>query len=270
MLGLQTRVATVTQDYKKTLIGGTKYGDITGPQYRTVNHSEKTGNNVNGLFADKYTWDRISRTTDFIDDLKIEDEQVKSDLKARKWIINFLETDYTVPLGADNAAAMFGGAVGMLYNGFELFFGATLVKEVAVLRLEFEVDGKHYNLGAVSNVVTGPETPRDEVGNAIDEFFKDLIEALAKVPWWVWLIIFAIIAIIVIAILALFFPVAQQILVVILQVLKKVGAGLWWFICLPFKALKKLIVYLEQRRAERESIKKRSTSPKRKKKAVKR
>ena len=181
--------------------------------YKRVNHDEKAGNDVNGLFASKYKWDRISRTTDFIADLDIEDEQLKSDLKARTWIINFLETDYTVPLGADNAyVAVFGGVFGTFYNGFELLFGetsGTRVKEVAVLRLEFEVDGKHYNLGAVSNIVSGSDRPLDDKGNVVTDWLKDVLEALAKVPWWGWLIIFGVLAIIVIAILAIFWPVAK-------------------------------------------------------------
>ena len=94
--------------------------------------------------------------------MNIQDEQVKNDLKSRKWIINYLETEYEAPNGGDNIIAVLGGIGGIIYNAFDLLFSkmkGTLVKEVAVLRLEFEVDGKHYNLGAVSNVVTGPETP---------------------------------------------------------------------------------------------------------------
>lgn len=252
-----------TQDYKKTLVGGTKYGEISDRQYRTVNHDEKASNDVNGLFADKYNWDRICKTTDFIDDLKIEDEQVKSDLKARKWIINFLETDYTVPLGGDNVVAAFGGALGIFYNGFELLFGettGTLVKEVAVLRLEFEVDGKHYNLGAVSNVVSGGENPVDNKGNAIDEFFKDVLAALAKVPWWGWLIIFGVIALIVIFILSFFFPVFQVILQAILQVICGIGKGLWWVVSLPFKGIAAIIKSVQNRKPRRSSAKPRKSS----------
>ncbi len=252
-----------TQDYKKTLAGGTKYGEISDRQYKTVNHDEKASNDVNGLFADKYNWDRISRTADFIDDLKIEDEQIKSDLKARKWIINFLETDYTVPAGADNAAAAFGGVLGVFYNGFELLFGettGTLVKEVAILRLEFEVDGKPYNLGAVSNVVSGGENPVDNKGNAINEFFKDVLAALAKVPWWAWLIIFGVIALIVIFILSFFFPVFQVILQVILKVLLGIGKGLLWVISLPFKGIAAIIRSVQNRKASRRSANPRKSS----------
>lgn len=252
-----------TQDYKKTLVGGTKYGDISDRQYRTVNHDEKAGNNVNGLFADNYKWDRISRTTDFIADLDIQDEQVKSDLKARKWIINFLETDYTAPAGADNVAAAFGGVLGIFYNGFELLFGettGTLVKEVAVLRLEFEVDGKHYNLGAVSNIVTGPENPVDNKGNGVEEFFKNVLAALAKVPWWGWVIIFGVIALIVIFILSFFFPVFQVVLQVILKVICGIGKGLWWVISLPFRVIAAIIRSVQNRKPARRTTSKSSRS----------
>ncbi len=248
-----------TQDYKKTLLGGTKESELSERLYERVNHDEKAGNDVNGLFASKYKWDRISRTTDFISDLDIEDEDLKDTLKARTWIINFLETDYTVPLGADNAyAAVFGGVFGTFYNGFELLFGetsGTRVKEVAVLRLEFEVDGKHYNLGAVSNIVSGADRPLDEQGNVVTDWLKDVLEALAKVPWWGWLIIFGVLAIIVIAILSLFFPVAKVILQAILKVLKTVGQFLWKAICFPFKAIKKLSENIAAQRRQRQLYK---------------
>lgn len=252
-----------TQDYKKSLVGGDKYSVISDRKYRTVNHDEKAGNNVNGLFADKYTWDRISTTENFINDVKIEDEQVKSDLRARKWIINFLETDYTVPLGGDNTAAVFGGVLGVFYNGFELLFGettGTLVTEVAVLRLEFEVDGKHYNLGAVSNIVSGGENPVDNKGNAIDEFFKDVLAALAKVPWWAWLIIFGVIALIVIFILSFFFPVFQVILQAILKVLIGIFTGIWWVISLPFRGIAAIIKSVQNRKPARRTTSKSSRS----------
>lgn len=233
-----------TQEYSKAIASGIEYGEISALQYRTVNHSEKAGNNVNGLFADKYNWDRISTTADFIADVNIQDEQVKNDLKSRKWIINYLETEYEAPNGGDNIIAVLGGIGGIIYNAFDLLFSkmkGTLVKEVAVLRLEFEVDGKHYNLGAVSNVVTGPETPQDEIGNAVDEFFKNILAALARVPWWAWLIIFGVLVIIVIAILSLFFPVLRVVLQVIIKDLLAVFKGVWWVVCLPFRAIAALV-----------------------------
>ena len=258
-----------TQDYKRTLIGGTQYSPISETLYRTVNHSEKVSNNVNGLFADNYNWDRISKTSDFIADLDIQDEKTKSELRARKWVINFLETDYTVPAGADNGVAMFGGALGVLYNGFELLFGETSgthVKEVAVLRLEFEVNGKHYNLGAVSNVVSGPETPSDEIGNAIDEFFKGIGAVLAKIPWWGWLIIFGVIAVIVIFILSFFFPVLRVALQAILKGLQAVFKAIWWVICLPFRGIAGIIRNVRaSRERKRETATTKASRPKKKK-----
>lgn len=256
-----------TQDYEKTVVAGVTYGKISELQYKTINHDEKTSNTINGLFADKYTWDRISTTANFISDLNIQDEQTKNDLLSRKWIINFLETDYTAPNGADNlAAAIFGGAAGVIYNAFDLLFSkmsGTLVKEVAVLRLEFEVNGKHYNLGAVSNVVTGPEAPRDEIGNAVDEFFKDILAALANVPWWAWLIIFIVLVIIVIAILAIFFPVLRVVLQWILNGLQTLLKGIWWVVCLPIRGVAAFIKSVQARQERKRAAA--VTSTKRKK-----
>ncbi len=257
-----------TQEYSKAIASGIEYGEISALQYRTVNHSEKAGNNVNGLFADKYNWDRISTTADFIADVNIQDEQVKNDLKSRKWIINYLETEYEAPNGGDNIIAVLGGIGGIIYNAFDLLFSkmkGTLVKEVAVLRLEFEVDGKHYNLGAVSNVVTGPETPQDEIGNAVDEFFKNILAALARVPWWAWLIIFGVLVIIVIAILSLFFPVLRVALQEILKGLQVVFKGIWFVICLPFRGIAALARRMQARR-ERKRETSAATAKRRKKK----
>lgn len=95
----------------------------------------------------------------------------------------------------------------------------------------------------------------DDKGNVVTDWLKDVLEALAKVPWWGWLIIFGVLAIIVIAILAIFFPVAKKILAVILQVLKRAGQFLWKVICIPFKAIKKLSENIAAKRRQRQLYK---------------
>lgn len=120
-------------------------------------HVDHTGS---GWFAGSYSWDRIETVEQFIDenegwqnvysgvifDVNIGSEiteEGKAALQGKKWVLRFVETDYSLISDADTALHSF----------------STLVGDVMILRLKFETDGVTYNLGVIDNKQTGSDIP---------------------------------------------------------------------------------------------------------------
>ena len=244
-----------TRSYASSIVGGTEYGELSPAQYKTVSSDETAGNKLNGLFGEQYTWSRISRSEKFVNDIKLKDGTEKDELLKRTWVLNFLETEYTTPLGGDNVlSAVLGGVAGTIYNGFELLFSenkGTLVKEVAILRLEFEVNGVPYNLGTVANVVTGSSNPIEEKPNKVQQAIDKILAALGKVPWWGWVLIVLAVVALVVWILSFFFPALKVVLQIMLKGLLSVFKVLWRVICLPFRGIAALANGIQARSKSR-------------------
>ena len=121
----------------------------------TVTYKDKASNNGNGIFGNRYTWDRIETAEEF---RKKEDltEEAKSKLKNKQWVLNFKETDFKFSLNLDKR---------------------TEISEVTILRLKFETAGKVYNLGVVDNKQTGTSIVN---GSEVVGFFKYLLNCLIK------------------------------------------------------------------------------------------
>lgn len=133
-------------------IGGTT-GDkfeegpvITCPKI-TIEKKDKGENAADGFFSKKYEWQRIEKTEDFIkdpdNDLK---EDVKKNLKGTKWVLRFCETVYTYKTGASS---------GLIPIDIEEY---TKIEQVSILRLKFRTGVKIYDLGVISNKITGSNT----------------------------------------------------------------------------------------------------------------
>lgn len=202
---------------------------------KTLNCWEFGGNEREGWFAPKYEWKRILSAEEFIKDVKLNSE-TEEKIKKCQWVFRFLETEYF------DTNVIFGGSVQR----------GTIVGKVAVLNLIFVTDGKFYNLGAVSDKVTGSNKPDNTNQNEIDLSFG-IIEWLADktgLPEWLWrLICYGVPALIVLAIalpvLSVVFPIFGQVLLI---VLKSVGKALLWLLkgllyvlLLPFKGIAALI-----------------------------
>ena len=186
---------------------------------------------------------------------------------------------YSSPAGADNAVSLFlfnpflgAGALAVAYNAIDLLFSeseGTIVSEVAVLRLEFEADGKVYNLGTVSNVVTGPEQPPVVQPNEVEDWWKKLLDKLGEIPWWAWVLIIVAVVAIVVGVLSIFFPVLRGVLKVIGKIILAVFKVLWLIISAPFRGIAALVKRSSERKrstaaTSTKSGKKRKTKNKRK------
>lgn len=118
---------------------------------------KKVTYNGGGLWAGTYKWERIETVERFIAETdltktysgaildvtsgsQITDEG-KAALQGKKWVLRFVETDYSAKLGTDSSNY------------------STLIGDVSILRLKFEYDGITYNLGTIDNKQTGGNKP---------------------------------------------------------------------------------------------------------------
>lgn len=167
---LQAYVSFVVQSYKKSLSGEMSYGAEV-PKTVELSYDQKTSNSAGGLFGKKYTWQRIQSAEDFATNDALDSEGKKK-IREKQWVLNFYETEFTVPVGGANI--LLGGLVSL---GIAAAKGSTgsVVSDVTILELTFETDGEVYNMGAVDNKQTG-----SYMGSA-----KDTLETFTKI--WTWL-----------------------------------------------------------------------------------
>ena len=89
-----------------------------------------------------------------------------------------------------------------------------------LLRLEFETEGKYYNLGVVDNKQTGDGEPDNEpvedssgtniIGNKIKNLLKpiasDIKNFFKSISWWIWVIVGCAVVAVVLIVLSIAFP----------------------------------------------------------------
>lgn len=188
--------------------------------YAYLTYEQKVDHTGDGWWAPTYTWNRIETVENFIANEDIEQtvytgalinvsvankitDEGKAALEGKQWILRFSETEY----GTEN------GALGTMYQS------STIVGDVTILRLKFETDGVTYNLGVIDNKQSGdPDNPINE-------------EEVKAEPSDIMKLIMFIIGIVFIVVL----------LVIIAPVLPYVIKFVIWLICLPFRAIAKLI-----------------------------
>lgn len=188
--------------------------------YAYLTYEQKVDHTGDGWWAPTYTWNRIETVENFIANEDIEQtvytgalinvsvankitDEGKAALEGKQWILRFSETEY----GTEN------GALGTMYQS------STIVGDVTILRLKFETDGVTYNLGVIDNKQSGdPDNPINE-------------EEVKAEPSDIMKLIMLIIGIVFIVVL----------LVIIAPVLPYVIKFVIWLICLPFRAIAKLI-----------------------------
>ncbi len=210
--------------------GTTEYGDNIS-ETKTLQGKDKGSNTADGWFSKYYEWKRIQSVDTFIKEEKLKDD-VANSLKDKKWVLRFYETDYKYT------------ATGSHFDIEEY----TEVSNVTILRLKFVTGFKLYDLGAVSNKLTGSNTEWDNTNpNESDplgwlgRLFKDLAEKLGIPEWVLILIIVLLVLAILMPILGLIFPPLGQILKLalkgIIKALEWLVKAIIWIIALPFKCI---------------------------------
>ena len=220
----EAEVFYTTQSYSYSYLGGLfgheneTFGEVRD-NYAHLYYEEKVEHTGDGLWAPTYTWNRIETVENFIagEDIeqtvytgallnvsvanKITDEG-RAALAGKKWVLRCTDTEYS-----------------LLWSENSYDTSSTIVGDVTILRLKFETDGVTYNLGVVDNKQSGdPDTPINE-------------EEIKAEPSDIMKLIMLIIGIVFIVVL----------LVIIAPVLPYVIKFVIWLICLPFRAIAKLI-----------------------------
>lgn len=155
----------------------------------------------NGLFAPSFTWNRIERATDFLNNcgsskvysgavfdvsygVKLTDE-ARSAIEKQDWVLRFAETQFF--------STSYSSEIGIGYSTLE----RTFVGEVTILRLKFVTEGVTYNLGVIDNKQTGSTKPVNSGGSykiafnpkteLLDNFLSIILGALFVVAI-IWVI----------------------------------------------------------------------------------
>ena len=161
---LEADVYYTTQEYSSSwaaFVGENETFGDKADKYAYLKYTDKVEHTGGGLFAGTYKWDRIQTVDDFIKnedreqifsgaiiDVKVSSkltDAALNELKGKKWVLRFTETDYTLWSGQGP------------YGTF-----STIVGDVTILRLKFETDGITYNLGVIDNKQTGSKDPSNE------------------------------------------------------------------------------------------------------------
>ena len=161
---LEADVYYTTQEYSSSwaaFVGENETFGDKADKYAYLKYTDKVEHTGGGLFAGTYKWDRIQTVDDFIKnedreqifsgaviDVKISSkltDAALNELKGKKWVLRFTETDYTLWSGQGT------------YGTF-----STIVGDVTILRLKFETDGITYKLGVIDNKQSGSKDPSNE------------------------------------------------------------------------------------------------------------
>lgn len=161
---LEADVYYTTQEYSSSwaaFVGENETFGNKADKYAYLKYTDKVEHTGGGWFAGTYKWDRIQTVDDFIKnedreqifsgaviDVKISSkltDAALNELKGKKWVLRFTETDYTLWSGQGT------------YGTF-----STIVGDVTILRLKFETDGITYNLGVIDNKQSGSKDPSNE------------------------------------------------------------------------------------------------------------
>ncbi len=181
---LSADVTFTSADYKTQKFFGTTQTYIGEeiPHFVTLKYDQITGNETSGVGGKKYVWDRMSSTSAFVEDLKKQganfEKDEEKDLLSYEWILNFYETDYTCPAGLEYIVWTLCSplALGLIPTIIDAnTYEGELIYDVALLRLEFETDGKIYNLGVVADVQTGSNIPTNNSGIKLPSWLKTVL-----------------------------------------------------------------------------------------------
>ena len=233
---LEADVYFTTQTYRKRKPNAgtesTTYGDkIEDKKY--LNYSDVGSYEQSGILHKKYTWERISTTSDFIQN--VEDTNIyscgvfnvsvgtnltqesKANIENKQWVLRFFETDYSTEKHTTSTG---------LQGGYTIEKG-TMVGDVSLLRLKFETDGVVYDLGVVDDKTNENDKPTNDTTTTIEpaDWLKNL--------WSVIKVLLIIIPILIVtAILAPILPAIFSILVKVINFIINL-------IIMPFKAIKR-------------------------------
>ena len=204
---------TATRATGLGLTGETNYSEPV-TENLTISDYQQGSNDGDGLFGKKYTWDRISTVEQFISETEDYTNEFLSNsdrenLSKSEFVFRFLETSRSTSSSISGTTVSYW----------------TSVTEVAILRLHFLSEGKVYNLGVVSDIVSDDGIP-DYIVTIGDNFMNQ--------EWW-QILVALLGAIILGLLLSLLLPVFKAIFSVVWIVIKIIFKFCYNIILFPYK-----------------------------------
>lgn len=185
--------------------------------YAYLTYEQKVEHTGDGWWAPTYKWNRIETVENFIANEDIE-QTVYTGALINVSVANKITDEGKAALAGKKWVLRFteteygieNGSLGTMYQS------STIVGDVIILRLKFETDGVTYNLGVIDNKQSGdPDTPINEEHYNFEP--TDLLKII----------------LIIIALVLLF--------IILVPILPYIIKFVIWLICLPFRAIAKLI-----------------------------
>lgn len=228
-----------TRTYKSLAGSGTTYGGLVRRRVSLYGY-QISGNDGGGWFGKKEEWHKMTSVNEFIKEVELSEEE-REMLSDYEWILNFYNSEFVNEAGGKDVLIS-----GLLPFGFiwTIINACTttgeLVFDVSLLRLEFQYAGKIYNLGAVSNIQTGSNTPIGEQGFNFWVWLADLLGVPEQTAKIIFGCVVAVIGLaILLPILSAIFPAFKDLLLLILKGagtgIKYFFVGLLWVISAPFR-----------------------------------
>lgn len=228
-------VTYTTQSYHFTGKNGEgyTYGEKSVPQYLTLTGKEEIG--IDGY--EKYTWNSIYRTKDFIKTTELTGA-AKTEVEKSEFVLVFLKTPFTE---REEWSIM---------QGHYKVADGTKVSDVSILRLMFETDGITYNLGALMDKqegddIAGNKPENESVGfwayiwRCIVRLFNGTATLTEQIVAIITLFIVVLALPILLTVLSLCIPAFGAVMKIILKGIltgvKYLFIGLWYVISAPFR-----------------------------------
>lgn len=205
---LEADVTYITRDVKYDNLSGYTYGDYS-TEYKPLYYDEKVSNTP-GWFAEKRTWTRIEKASNFVANENLKDE-VKKEIQNKQFILRFYESEYKTG----------GQYIHTVYHSYEQY---AEVSNVTILRLTFETEGVVYNLGVVDNKQSGDNVP----DNVIITLWDRIAAFFGSIFGTLWKTILFVLACIVLV------PLLPYILKAVFYILKYLILAIYWLFAWPF------------------------------------
>ncbi len=188
----------------EVLQGGIYNKDISEERITKTLDATTSDSYQAGIFAHEYSWKEIMTVEDFINDVVDNDSSFFNSKLAPASVDEIRDKQFVLILCVTEITHLHtsGDSGAPLHIPFETTKDTRYyVNDETILRLQFETQGKVYNLGTVDNYQTGdgvPDNTEDYGFN--DEWWKNLLAEIEE-----WIKIFAIIVgVVILVVLAVF------------------------------------------------------------------
>lgn len=201
---------------------GYTYGEKSDPQYITLTGKEEIG--IDGY--EKYTWNSIYRTEDFIKTTELTGA-AKTEVEKSEFVLVFLKTSFDEQ------------ELWSMMQGHYKEADGVKVSDVAILRLMFETDGITYNLGTLMNEQEGDDIAGNKPENEFIGFWAYIWRCIVRLFNGTATLSEQIVSVIVLFIVVLALPILLTVLSFVFPafgaVMKTLLKGIWYVISSPFR-----------------------------------